>query len=749
MRLVDNLIQHFPHRISFDPYTFFPRGVTVSWPPFFDVLVAGIARLVSLGSPSQHTIDVVGAYFPPVLGTLTLIPVYFIGKELFNRWTGLLAAALVVVLPGEFLNRSLLGFTDHHVAESLFTTATILFLILAVKKSRERKMSFGHLRNRNWALITRPLVYILLAGIFLGIYLLTWVGGLMLLFIIFAWLVIQFIVEHVRGKSTDYLCIIGALSSLIACILFLPFSYTTNLSNIQQASLAIAIITPLVLSGISYIMKSKAIKPVYYLPAILGLAGIVFAVFYAVNPSLLHSMLARFGVFTTGATGMTILEVHPLLFPYGGFNWGIAWLNFATTFFISFISIGWLIYLSIRQESADKTLFLVWSIVMLAAVLGQRRFSYYYAINAALLTGYFCWRILDFAGLRELLAKPKEAVKGYITRAERRRRGKAKIKARERQKTFLQPRAAWIKVIVAGVVIFFLVFFPCVGLPGIKPYTMVFGRPVDLFGHPIELRIKLTQPLAREPGLIDHAWYDSLLWLKNNTPEPFGNPDSYYELYQSPSPGESYKYPETAYGVLSWWDYGDWITRIAHRMPNCARGPSGVVAQLVAPFFLDQDEASASEITDELGSKYVVIDYTMPTSKFYALPEFTGQNVADFYGTYYAPQEGGTLKQVSFFYPTYYQSTVVRLYNFNGEAAAPKDSAIIISYVEKLSREGMPYSEITSSQNFSSYEEAEAYVLKQESGKYVFGNYDAFVTPVPLGEMEHYKLVYESSQKQQ
>jgi len=89
------------------------------------------------------------------------------------------------------------------------------------------------------------------------------------------------------------------------------------------------------------------------------------------------------------------------------------------------------------------------------------------------------------------------------------------------------------------------------------------------------------------------------------------------------------------------------------------------------------------------------------------------------------------------------------LYNFNGEAAAPKDSAIIISYVEKLSKEGKPYREITSSKNFSSYEEAEAYVSKQKSGKYVFGNYNAFVNPVPLQEMEHYKLVYSSTQKWQ
>ena len=749
MRLVDNLVQHFPHHISFDPYTFFPYGKMVSWPPFFDWLIAGIARFVSLGLPSQHTVDVVGAYLPPILGTMTIIPVYFIGKELFNRWTGLLAAALVVVLPGEFLSRSLLGSTDHHVAESLFSTVTILFLILAVKRAKERELSFSHLINRNWIIITRPLVYTLLAGIFLGIYLLTWVGGLMLLFIIFAWLVIQFIIDHLRGKSIDYLCIIGTLTFLIACILFLPFSYTTNLSNIQRASLAIAIITPLGLGGISYLIKSKSIRPIYYLPIIFGLAGIVLAILYAVNPSLVHSMLNKFGIFSTGSAGMTIVEANPLLFPLGVFSWEIAWVNFATTFFISFISIGWLIYRSIKEESADKTLFLLWSIVMLVAILAKRRFSYYYAINAALLAGYLCWRILDFAGLREMQAKSREAVKKYITQAEKRRSKKAKLKARGRQKTFLQPRAAWIKMIVTGVAIFFLVFFPCIGLPGIKPYTVLFGRPVDLLGHPIELRIKLTQPLANEDNLIliNHAWYDSLLWLKGNSPEPFGNPDSYYELYETPPKQQAYEYPESAYSVMSWWDYGHWITRISHRIPICNPFQQG--AKSAANYFIAQDEDSANDMLEKLCSRYVIIDYLLPTGKFYALPTWAGKNPDEFYGTYYAPQEGGKLESVTFFYPSYYQSTVVRLYNFDGEATTPHDSTIIISYVEKLNPVGKLYREITGAKEFSSYEEAEAYISKQEPGKYVLGNYDAFATPVPLEKMEHYHLVHTSTQEWQ
>jgi len=192
---------------------------------------------------------------------------------------------------------------------------------------------------------------------------------------------------------------------------------------IHRASLLIAILTPIALSALSHLLARKALRPIYYLPTLLGLAGIAFAVFHAVNPSLLHSMRGSFGVLSP-AISTTILESHPLLFPYGHFSLEIAWLNFTTSFFISFISLGLLIYASIKEESADKTLFLVWSIIMLIAVLGQRRFSYYTAINAALLTGYFSWWILDFAGLKELLSRPKQVVKAYTETRKKKQGGK-------------------------------------------------------------------------------------------------------------------------------------------------------------------------------------------------------------------------------------------------------------------------------------------------------------------------------------
>jgi oligosaccharyl transferase (archaeosortase A-associated) len=710
IRNVENLVHNFPHFNSFDPYILYPGGGAGLVRPFFPWLIAGIIRLVSLGVPTLHTMEVVGAYMPAILGTLTLIPVYFIGKELFNRWVGVISAALVAILPGEFLHRSLLGFTDHHVAETLFSTVCILFLIMAIKRAREREISFGHLLSRDWSIITKPLVYTLLAGVFLGIYLLSWQGGLFFVFIIFAYLVIQFIVDHLRHKSSDYLCVVGTPLFLIAFLMLLPVLGKSSMDTIYRVAMPVAILVPILLSIISRLMAGRALKPVYYPLALLGLAGIGLAALHAIDPSLFQSMLEKFSIFKQSGAMLTVMEATPLFRPYGSFTFQVAWGYFTTSFFISFVSFGMLVYLVIKEKSADKTLFLVWGIIMLIAVLGQRRFAYYYAVNAALLTGYFSWKMLDIAGLRKLLTKPKEVVEAV------KKFKKRKKKTREKAKpgTFMQPRGVWVRVIVVGIVIFFLVFFP---------------------------NISQVEALGSTPNIImNEGWYSSCLWLKDNSPEPFSDPNFYYELYP---PRDEFEYPDTAYGVMSWWDYGYFIMQIGHRIPNANPGQAG--AARAGQFFTAQNESSANELADRSGLKYVMIDYAMATpAKFYAMADWAGSNVSEFYEVYYMPQED-RFQGMYLFYPAYYQSTVVRLYNFDGEAVVPTESTVI-SY-EESEYEGKKYKIITNGPNppsFPTYEEAEAYVAGQTSGNYRIVGQSPFNSPIPLEELNSYELVHQS-----
>lgn len=697
MRLIDNLAHNFPHPIGFDPYFIYPGGRGIGSISFFDWFLAGIIWIIGLGSPTQHTVDVVGVYFPAVLGALIVIPVYFIGKELFNRWVGVLSAGLIALLPGEFLGRSILGFTDHHVAETLLTTVTMLFLILAIKTARQRQLTYDHLYRRDWATITKPIIYSLLTGIFLGIYLLTWRGALLFVFIISVYFVIQFIIDHLKHKSTDYLCLVGVVLFLIALLMFLPASREA----LYLSSLVIALFIPLVLRGVSWLMTRREIKPAYYPPTLVGLGLVGLAIFFAIAPSFLGSMLAKFSIFTPKGAQLTTIEMQPFLFPRGDFTMAIAWGNFTTGFFLGLISLIILIYLVIKQGDADKSLLVVWSLVILAATLGQRRFAYYLVVNMAVLTSYLSWQILSWAGFKEWTTK--------VVEKPRKVEGE-KAKLMKRHKVGFHITISHVNMALVVIIVFFLVFFPNI-IPATATAKQARYAPSD-------------------------AWYSSLSWLKENTPDPFGNPDFYYEFYESP-----FLYPESAYGVMAWWDYGYWITRIAHRLPNANPSQSPRVVTSVASFFTSQDEDSAQEIRQEMGSSYVIIDDQTATSKFWAIATWAGKENTEFSDVYYVPQQG-KLMSIQLFYPEYYRSLVVRLYNFDGKAVTP-ESLFVISYEQKV-MEGNFYKQITSAEQFDSYEEAKAHILSQESGNYRIVGDNPFVSPVPLEALKHYKLIHSS-----
>jgi oligosaccharyl transferase (archaeosortase A-associated) len=698
MRLVDNLVHNFPHAISFDPYLLYPGGVSIGAQTFWPYFISTISWLVSLGSPSQHTIDVVGVYFPAVLGALTTVPVYFIGKALFNRWAGLIGAGLIAILPGEFLGRSILGFTDYHVAEVLFTTIAMMFLILAVKSGRDKQLTLGSLWHRRWATVTRPFIYSLLAGVFLGIYSLTWPGALLFVLIIFVYLVFQFIIDHLKSRSVEYLCFVSTIVFIVTFLMSLPLSP----NSMVIASFSIAIIIPIIMGVLSYFMAHRNIKPIIYPFAIFGLGLLSLAILRFATPDLFLTMEGKLYIFAW-PVGTTVLEMQPLFFPGGSFSWVIAWGNFTTSLLLSIISLGILTYLVIKRGDTEKTALVIWSLIMLAATLAMRRFAYYLAVNIALLTGYLCWLILEFAGLKKLAAAPESVPQNT--------RRKHNPKKREGSRS-----AARVGTTMGVIAIFFLVFFPNIGRAANTASLAAFA-PSD-------------------------AWYESLDWLRNNTPEPLGNPDYYYELYKEPIARKSYTSSETAYGVTAWWDYGYWITRIGHRIPTSTPG-TGHRGE--ASIFIAQNETLANGLLDGRGSRYIIVDNALTNvigGKFNAVVALSGSSPDIFYDIYYQLNDN-MLEPVLLYYPEYYRSLVIHLYNFDGKSVTPISSTVI-SYQEKISADGQPYKQIINTRSFSSYEDAQAYIASQKSGNYKIVSSHPRVSPVPLPALEHFKLIYTS-----
>ncbi|MFC1917423.1 STT3 domain-containing protein [Chloroflexota bacterium] len=771
MRLVDSIVHNFPHIIRADYYLLAPGTFSIGTNTFFDWLLAAIIWIVSFGSPTQHIIDVAGVYYPVILAVLTVIPIFFIGKVLFGRWVGVIAAGLLMVMPGEYMGRTILGFTDYHVAEALLTTTTVMFLLYALKAAKEQNLTYEHLVQRNWEIIRKPLIYSFLTGIFLWLYLWTWAGALLFVFIISAYLLIQFVIDHVKGEATDYLAVTGAVLFLVALILF----WNLVPRDFYRVSLVVAFILPLLAGAVSHLMLRRKLKRYYYPLALVGSGLLALLVLFLVAPSLVKTMVSQFSILVPMG-GRTTLEMGPLLSPRGEFTTVVGWGNFTTSLFLipsdwnpdklwwfpgfalipggiavwlwikqgsdkkhrtlllvlfgvmlvtalvlwfvtpqewkmsfpgfALIALAYLVWLIIKQRSDDKPyiLFLIWTLVILMATLAQRRFAYYFAVNVALLTGYLSWLLIWSAGLRKLVEKFNAARAAPVPGA----------KAKRVKKGGEGITVYHVNTVLAIIVIFTFVYAPNIWYKGAS--------------------LDVAKQAAFAPT---DAWYEALDWMRDNTPEPFGDSDFYYEYYDP----KNYQYPESAYGVMTWWDYGYWVSRIGHRAPNAnpSQPPKPIID--TAQFFLSQDEASGEELIEKLDSKYIIIDHMTTGSKIWAVMDWSGEDVSRFYETFYVPQ-GEQLIPVNLFYPEYYQSLVVRMFNFNCEAVSAA-MPIVITY-EEVIVEGQKIKQVTDGSQFDSYQEALDYMQEQDPDRVKLVGGNPFVSSVPLDALHDYQLVYSS-----
>ena len=670
MRIIENLVHNFPILNTIDPYFLYPIPMSFGIERFFDYFFAVIIWIVGLGSPTQHTIDLVGAYLPAILGALAVVPVYFLGKALMNRWVGVIAAGLIAFSPGEFLGRSILGQADHHVFEVLCSTTAALFILLALQHARRMQLSFHHLKNLDWAVIGKPLIYSVLAGIVLGIYLNSWLGALLFIFIFFIYFVIQFIIDYARGTASDYVCFVGAVTFFITLILTLLLPHAGS----QIAALIVALIAMVVVGVLSRLLKGYGIKAGYYLLILIGLGLAGLAIFYVIKPDLLKNMLASFSVVMPTGARLTIEEAAGILFPGGEFSLAVVWLNFTTGSFLALIALVLCIYAVIKKGEPAMTLLVIWSLIILLITLSMRRFAYYFAVNVAVLTAYVSWLILQFFGFKEKAAQSAESADSTNKKARQK-----KIKKRD-----TRTGPGLVMQIFGVVVVFFLVLFP---------------------------NIMYASDWASFPQFTpSDAWCESLDWLRENTPEPYGTRDYYYEHYETP-----FTQPDSAYGVAAQWDYGYWITRLGHRSPICNPGIIGSDSRgQVARYFLAQDEASAVAGAKESGYRYIIMDYdtATPISKYYSWLEYAGIKQTQYYDVYVQRIEGNA-NRVLLYYPEYYRSLAIRLYNFDGSRVTYQESSVI-SYEERTTREGLRYKEITSLKTFPSYDEAMTYLKSQK-----------------------------------
>jgi asparagine N-glycosylation enzyme membrane subunit Stt3 len=122
LRHATSAAKHFPTLLRFDAATQFPRGQRATPTGLFDLSIAAVSLLIA-GGFDESAVARVAAWTPPILCVLIFVFLWSWARRSLGVGPGVFACAIFLIYPGSLLQRSLLGFADHHVAEVTLAAA--------------------------------------------------------------------------------------------------------------------------------------------------------------------------------------------------------------------------------------------------------------------------------------------------------------------------------------------------------------------------------------------------------------------------------------------------------------------------------------------------------------------------------------------------------------------------------------------------------------------------------------------------
>jgi dolichyl-phosphooligosaccharide-protein glycotransferase len=370
VRLAENQVRNFPHRVTVDPYAA-PDGQYVAVAPLLDTIVATAAVATQGRNASTGYIERVAALVPAVVGVLAVAAVWALATIAFDRRAGLIAGLLAAILPGHFLDRTLVGFVDHHALEVLLSFAAAAALAHASITGAQRSA--------------------VAAGLCLGLYLLAWASGAYFIAIVALWIVLVAIVcAPAQAIVAATSAAIAAAVALVIVLLFQDpalFRYNTQIASIAG------------LLAASLAVRFFASRMALALGVLAGLAILVASAAWLFAPSLVQQVVTDLSRFRPDPTRMAVLEARPLFLYTGNWVWLQPWVFFRSGFYVGLIAVVALAASLWRSRRADHLLIVCMTVAHYLATVGQNRFGYYLVPATAVVCGWLATRMLDWGGV--------------------------------------------------------------------------------------------------------------------------------------------------------------------------------------------------------------------------------------------------------------------------------------------------------------------------------------------------------------
>jgi dolichyl-diphosphooligosaccharide--protein glycosyltransferase len=597
-RLIEYRVANFPHGLVHDPYLAQPGGGDVPAAPLFDFALAAAAWVLGLSHPSARLVGIVAAVSPAVLGALTVLPVFFLARRLWGTAAAWTAALLMAVLPGQFLARSLLGYTDHHVAESLLALLVVSALARAAPET--------------------PLRSAAAAGAWLGLYLLTWQGGALLVLVLLAWVVVQELSDAMHAASSAA-PLSALVAFLVAGVFVLPFYDGVRVPSRHLIAIAGGVAITAGFLGLRRVALALRLSRGAGALVLLAAAALGLLASARLFPAVLADVRLNLARLWPSGGGSTVGEMVPLLDV--GPGWLNVWREYSTAGAAAAAGLVLLVRRAIRRGHRADVLLAVWSVASLVFALGQRRFSYYFGVNVALLSGLAV-----------------SAAAGRLTGA----RAAGTDGARR----------------------------------GVARALVACGLVLALAGP--SLRVALAQA-ARDLGPSD-AWVEALSRLRRATPEPFGSDAAWLAPPGTPLPPS--REGVLAWWDEGYWIM---FVAHRVPVANPTQHGASVAAtfflsqdEAAATRVLERAGARTVLVSEDLVSRTSAPD-VVTVGRTSALAAWAGEPAERYERVLEVRRPDGTFRPVLLYTPEYFRSMAVRLWTFPGGTAAGRERAWVFA----------------------------------------------------------------------
>ncbi|QRF74944.1 Dolichyl-monophosphooligosaccharide--protein glycosyltransferase AglB [Thermoplasmatales archaeon] len=409
------------HWLSFDPTLNYPLGSVNPRTPFFHILVVFIAVVLSpfmnITSAALLTFEELDAFF----GALLIIPVYLIGKEVFGKKGGMVAALLYMLMPSN-ISAGYLSDGRIHTPELIFVLFAIYFFertIVTIDKGKiidklyPPTRIFSSIRDyyRNNRL---PTIYALFAGASLGALMLSWQGYAYAVVILLLYVIVQYFINLFLKRPSDYLVYSTSITVFLGFLL--GAYYYIGIGNYSIWLTPVFLLSILVII-MGFVFMAIRSKPwVISVPVIAVLGAGLLAALAVFDTHSFNTLISGDGYFIKTRVYQTIAEAASL--PLGQYISGFGVFEFV----LGMGGIAYAIYMYLKEKKDSMFFILVFSLVSIYMSFEAARFNITaapaYAVLGAGLLLYFA-HVVKLYDLKRRSGAPsasiKKAIKGNIS----------------------------------------------------------------------------------------------------------------------------------------------------------------------------------------------------------------------------------------------------------------------------------------------------------------------------------------------